>query len=82
MPRPRVNREVPRTTGITVELSDYGLFLQATEPDGQTYCAFLPARTLRQLVLAPVERRQQALAQLDRDPPPPPPHPRRPRNRG
>ena len=65
MPRPRVKREVPRTTGITVELSDYGLFIQATEPDGETACAFVPARTLRRLAAAPLEVRQRVLGQLD-----------------
>jgi hypothetical protein len=71
MPRPRVNREVPRTTGITVELSDYGLFLQATKPDGETACAFLPARTLRGLAFASMELRQRVLAQLDLEAPRP-----------
>jgi len=75
MPRPRVNREVPRTTGITVELSDYGLFIEASEPDGETVCAYLPARTLRRLARAPVAVRQRVLAQLDE--PCPPSRPRR-----
>ncbi len=65
MPRPRVNREVPRTTGITVELSEYGLFIEASEPDGETRCAFVPARTLRHLATAPLAVRQRVLAQLD-----------------
>jgi len=60
-----VNREVPRTTGITVELSEYGLFIEAAEPDGETHCAFLPARTLRDLATTPPATRQHLLAQLD-----------------
>ena len=65
MPRPRVNREVPRTTGITVELSEYGLFIETAEPDGETHCAFLPAWSLRDLAGAPLAVRQRVLAQLD-----------------
>jgi hypothetical protein len=64
MPRPRHNRMPERTDGITVELTEFGLWIEVDLPGGWEG-VFLSARALRGLVALPAEQRLAALAALD-----------------
>jgi len=65
MPRPRHNRIPERTDGITVELTEFGLWIEVHDQPGGWEGVFLSARALRRLVALPPEQRLAALAALD-----------------
>jgi len=65
MPRPRHNRIPERTDGITVELTEFGLWIEVHDPAGGWEGVFLSARALRRLVAMAPEARLAALATLD-----------------
>jgi hypothetical protein len=69
MPPTRQDRRPERTQGITVELTEFGLWIEVhDQPDGW-YGVFLSARALRRLAAMPPEARLAALAELDMDMP-------------
>ena len=66
MPRTRQDRSPERTDGITVELTEFGLWIEVHRNDGGGWEGiFLSARALRRLVALPAEERLAALAALD-----------------
>ena len=65
MPRTRQDRSPERTDGITVELTEFGLWIEVHDPPGGWQGLFLSARALRRLVALPPEARLAALAALD-----------------
>jgi hypothetical protein len=65
MPRPRQDRMPERTDGITVELTEFGLWIEVHDQPGGWEGAFLSARALRGLVALPAEQRLAALVALD-----------------
>jgi hypothetical protein len=66
MPPPRQDRTPERTDGITVELAEFGLWIEVHRNDGGGWEGiFLSARALRRLVGLPPEQRIAALAALD-----------------
>jgi hypothetical protein len=65
MPRPRQDRMPERTGGITVELTEFGLWIEVHNQPGGWEGVFLPARALRALVALAPEQRLAALAALD-----------------
>jgi hypothetical protein len=65
MPRPRHNRIPERTDGITVELTEFGLWIEVHDQPSGREGVFLSARALRALVTLPPEQRLAALAALD-----------------
>jgi hypothetical protein len=65
MPRTRQDRSPERTDGITVELTEFGLWIEVQDQGGGWEGIFLSARTLRRLVALPAEERLAALAALD-----------------
>jgi hypothetical protein len=50
MPPPRQDRRPERTQGITVELTEFGLWIEVHDPAGGWQGVFLSARALRRLV--------------------------------
>jgi hypothetical protein len=65
MPPTRQDRRPERTEGITVELTEFGLWIEVHDPAGGWQGVFLSARALRRLVALPPEARLAALAALD-----------------
>jgi hypothetical protein len=66
MPPTRQDRTPDRTDGITVELTEFGLWIEVHRDDGGGWEEiFLSARALRRLVALPAEQRLAALAALD-----------------
>jgi hypothetical protein len=66
MPRTRQDRSPERTDGISVELTEFGLWIEVQhERGGGWEGIFLSARALRRLVALPAEERLAALAALD-----------------
>jgi hypothetical protein len=66
MPRTRQDRSPERTDGITVELTEFGLWIEVHRNDGGGWEGiFLSARALRRVVALPAEERLAALAALD-----------------
>jgi hypothetical protein len=65
MPPTRRDRHPERTQGITVELSEFGLWIEVHDQPGGWQGVFLSARALRCLVALPPEARLAALAALD-----------------
>ena len=66
MPPPRQDRRPEHTEGITVELTEFGLWIEVHRNDGGGWEGiFLSARALRRLVALPAEERLAALAALD-----------------
>jgi len=65
MPPTRQDRTPERTEGITVELTEFGLWIEVHDPAGGWQGVFLSARALRRLVALPPEARLAALAALD-----------------
>jgi hypothetical protein len=65
MPPTRQDRTPERTEGITVELTEFGLWIEVYDPAGGWQGVFLSARALRRLVALPPEARLAALAALD-----------------
>ena len=65
MPPTRQDRRPERTEGITVELTEFGLWVEVHDPPGGWQGVFLSARALRRLVALPAEERLAALAALD-----------------
>lgn len=65
MPPPRQDRRPERTQGITVELTEFGLWIEVHDQAGGWEGVFLSARALRRLVAMPPEARLAALAALD-----------------
>jgi hypothetical protein len=66
MPRTRQDRSPERTDGITVELTEFGLWIEVQHEGAEGWEGiFLSARALRRLVALPVEERLAALAALD-----------------
>jgi hypothetical protein len=61
MPRPRHNRIPERTDGITVELTEFGLWIEVHDQPSGWEGVFLSARALRVLVTLPPEQRLAAL---------------------
>ena len=67
MPPTRQDRVPERTDGITVELTEFGLWIEVHDQPGGWQGVFLSARALRHLVALPAEARLAALAALDPD---------------
>jgi hypothetical protein len=66
MPPTRQDRTPERTEGITVELTEFGLWIEVRRNDGGGWEGiFLSARALRRLVALSAEERLAALAALD-----------------
>ena len=65
MPPTRHDRTPERTDGVTVELTEFGLWIEIHDQPGGWQGVFLSARALRRLVALPPERRLVALAALD-----------------
>jgi hypothetical protein len=65
MPPTRQDRTPERTNGITVELTDFGLWIEVHDQPGGWQGVFLSARALRRLVALPPEARLATLAALD-----------------
>jgi hypothetical protein len=65
MPPTRQDRRPERTEGITVELTEFGLWIEVHDQSGGWEGVFLSARALRHLVALPPEARLAALAGLD-----------------
>jgi hypothetical protein len=65
MPPTRQDRRPERTQGITVELTEFGLWIELHDQPGGWQGVFLSARALRRLVALPPEARLAALAALD-----------------
>jgi hypothetical protein len=67
MPPPRQDRTPERTDGITVELTEFGLWIEVHHDaeGGGWEGIFLSARALRRLVAVPPDQRIAALATLD-----------------
>jgi hypothetical protein len=65
MPPTRQDRRPERTQGISVELTEFGLWLEVHDQPGGWQGLFLSARALRRLVALPPEARLAALAALD-----------------
>jgi hypothetical protein len=65
MPPPRQDRRPERTEGITVELTEFGLWIEVHDQAGGWEGVFLSARALRRLIALPPEGRLAALAALD-----------------
>jgi hypothetical protein len=65
MPPTRQDRTPERTEGITVELTEFGLWIEVHHQTGGWEGVFLSARALRRLVALPPEERLAALAALD-----------------
>jgi hypothetical protein len=65
MPPTRQDRVPERTDGITVELTEFGLWIEIHDQPGSWQGVFLSARALRRLVALPPEQRLAALAALD-----------------
>jgi hypothetical protein len=65
MPPTRQDRTPERTEGITVELTEFGLWIEVHDQPGGWEGVFLSARALRRLVALPPEARLAALAALD-----------------
>jgi hypothetical protein len=65
MPPTRKDRTPERTDGITVELTEFGLWIEVHNHPGGWEGVFLSARALRHLVALPPEARLAALAALD-----------------
>jgi hypothetical protein len=65
MPPTRQDRRPERTQGITVELTEFGLWIEVHNQPGGWQGVFLSARALRRLVALPPEARLAALAALD-----------------
>jgi hypothetical protein len=68
MPPPRQDRRPERTQGITVELTEFGLWIEVHDPAGGWQGVFLSARALRRLVAMapepPYDRQVGPLAAL------------------
>jgi hypothetical protein len=66
MPPTRQDRTPERTDGITVELTEFGLWIEVHRSDGGGWEGiFLSARALRRLVVLSPEERIVALAAFD-----------------
>jgi hypothetical protein len=65
MPPTRQDRRPERTQGISVELTEFGLWIEVHDQPGGWQGLFLSARALRRLVALPPEARLAALAALD-----------------
>lgn len=65
MPPTRQDRRPERTEGITVELTEFGLWIEVQDQAGGWEGVFLSARALRGLVALAPEARLAALAALD-----------------
>jgi hypothetical protein len=65
MPPTRRDRTPERTDGITVELTEFGLWIEVHDQPGGWHGIFLSARALRGLVALPSEQRIAAMAALD-----------------
>jgi hypothetical protein len=65
MPPTRTDRTPESTTGITVELTEFGLWIEVHDQPGGWEGVFLSARALRRLVALPAEARLATLAALD-----------------
>jgi hypothetical protein len=65
MPPTRQDRRPERTEGITVELTEFGLWIEVHDQAGGWDGVFLSARALRRLVALPPEARLATLAALD-----------------
>jgi hypothetical protein len=65
MPPTRQDRTPERTDGVTVELTEFGLWIEIHDQPGGWQGVFLSARALRRLVALPPEERLVALAALD-----------------
>jgi hypothetical protein len=64
MPPTRQDRTPERTNGITVELTEFGLWIEVHDAGGWQG-VFMSARALRRLVALPPEERITALATFD-----------------
>jgi hypothetical protein len=65
MPPTRQDRTPEHTDGITVELTDFGLWIEVQGQPGGWQGVFLSARALRRLAAMSPEARLAALAALD-----------------